>query len=122
MQRGPASSGASCFCRRRGERATGRSVQRVGLLRARLLPDEHARIGFRLSGCLVEHEPATFQPHAPERDGEHLIEGFHQVELELAAHLLRDVLDVRLVLLRQNDLGDAGAAGAEDFLLDAADR
>ena len=38
------------------------------------------------------------------------------------ADLGRDLLEVALVLLREDHLGDAGAGGGEDLVLDAADR
>ena len=40
----------------------------------------------------------------------------------LVAHVLRDLLEVLLVLVGQNHLADAGAVGREHLVLDAADR
>src|SRR6266550_2839297 len=53
---------------------------------------------------------------------EHLFHAAREVELHRVAHALRHVVDVLLVPLRQDDLGQAHAVGGQDLLLDAADR
>src|SRR5512143_1270122 len=57
-----------------------------------------------------------------ERVREDLVEGLDAVEPERGADLLGDVLQVGLILLRQDELLDPGAVGAEHLLLDASDR
>src|SRR5438128_6057197 len=65
----------------------------------------------------AEEQPAVLERGVAQRDGQRLAEGRDRKDLELAADLLRQILDVRLVLLRNDDLEDPGAHRAQDLLL-----
>src|SRR5262245_39273545 len=56
-----------------------------------------------------------------QRDLKHLVECCHAMERQQLAHILRNVLEIRLVFLRQNDVSDPGAVSAEHFLLHTTD-
>src|SRR6476661_6292407 len=62
------------------------------------------------------------QSSVHEGDLEHLAERLYRIERELVAHLVRNVLEVRLVRLRDDHVLDAGTMRAEHLLLHAADR
>src|SRR5207253_2097951 len=59
---------------------------------------------------------------ALERLVEHLVHRLDEAELERAAHVFRDVLEVRLVAARQDHGFHSGTLGRQHLLLDAADR
>ena len=52
-------------------------------------------------------------------DAEHLVHVFHEMERQPFEILLGYVVDVLAVVFADDDFGDAGALGGEDFLLDA---
>src|ERR1019366_10447650 len=43
-----------------------------------------------------------------QREPQHVLERFSEIELQLRLRLVRHVLEIRLVFLRQDDRGDAG--------------
>ena len=64
---------------------------------------------------VAEEEATLLEARTAERQGQHLAEFLDEVDLHALARLLRQVLEIGLVLLREDDLGDAGAQGAEDY-------
>ena len=52
---------------------------------------------------LAEEQPSLAKRRSPQSDRQGLVQRRDEVELELVAHLLRQVLEVRLVVLRQDD-------------------
>ena len=52
-----------------------------------------------------------------ECDLQHLLQRLHRVEFQNVPHFFRDILDVRLISLRQNDCLDAGAVSAKHLFL-----
>src|SRR5215212_9659449 len=78
----------------------------------------HRRLGGLVESAVLAERQG--RRAAVEREAEDLVHGLHQVELEHVTHLGRYLLEVLLVLLGQDDLGDLGAVGGEDLVFDAA--
>ena len=53
---------------------------------------------------------------------EHFFDALDQNEGQVVAHFLRDILQIFLIGLRQNDPLDAGAMGSQYLFFDSADR
>src|SRR5438093_1730883 len=71
-----------------------------------------------LARCLCQHRDfARFQ-----RQREHLIDGLHGVKAHLLAHIGRQIIQVRFVALREDDIRQPSRLGCHDFLFEAADR
>src|SRR6266516_2479946 len=57
-----------------------------------------------------------------ERELEHLVQAHDRMEAHLLAHVLRDVVQVGAVALREDDVRETGGVGGQRLLLQAADR
>jgi hypothetical protein len=75
-----------------------------------------------LNGEGSTYAPAMILIRLLERVPEHLRHPVNQNELEIAAQLLRDFLQILLVLTRQHYGPNATAVSCENLLLDSADR
>src|SRR4030095_482464 len=71
---------------------------------------------------LPVQEPPVGQTRVAQRDRERLGEGRDRKHLDLPSDLFGEVLEVGLVLLRDDDVPDARANGPEDLLLEASAR
>src|SRR5215218_10517931 len=70
----------------------------------------------------LEEEAPLAVAGTPQGQGEGVAEILGEVDLQRLPNLAGQIVEIGLVVLRQQDLGDSAPYGTEDLLLDAADR
>src|SRR4029079_13903723 len=88
---------------------------------SRLMPASRERHHVPRILLVTEEQPSLPERRAAEREGNNFAQLLHQEYFDLVAHLSRQILQVRLVVLGQNDLFDACPHRAEHLLLHASD-
>jgi hypothetical protein len=65
---------------------------------------------------------SLYRPLSTSAIDKHVAQRLHRMELELLPHILRHILEIRFVRLRDDDFLDARAVCAEHLFLHATDR
>ena len=73
-------------------------------------------------GAVGEHKLSTLQLGPTQRETEHFAQLLNQMHGQRAPHILGQIVEIRFVLLGENDGRDAGPDRPQDLLLHAADR
>src|SRR5215213_2741392 len=88
------------------------------------MPEPGRRERYHISRVLLvaEEQPAFAEGGAPEREGKHFAQLLNQEHFDPVAHFARQILQIRLVLLGQNDRVDPGPNRTQHLLLHPTDR